>query len=538
MDRIIDYVRWYADLPFDIVPFNEVDNLVFCGLSYWKFPDMDWKRNKKHTLRECFEQLHGEPVQMMTTEKDETMPDFVRYAAESKRFGDLYVSNYVDEFFPEVPIQFSAITFHLDRFTRYIAFRGTDSSIAGWKEDFMISFTQTKAQELSLAYLEKHMRPGRSYYVGGNSKGANEVLYAAALLPKKKRSQLKHLYINDGPGFCKEVLDPKLIESINPISTTIRPEFCVIGKIFEPKIDDCRIVKSTQKAGMQHSIFSWGIDAGDLALADAYDPQSVSMGVVFDRWMENVSPEERKTFTEGIFGALEEDGSLTLSDVLEKWPASIENVIVSVLDGDPATKETLKKLPEAAIHEELKAADKVTKKVKKEIAHQPYLVDAVIGLIGLLLLLLPVRVFDIFLAILLFLVFAAETTFTVRRLMKNHWNTREERMRIMLCIVLLVIFLLILVKDQALFVLSSALFGGILLFYAYYTASKLKEDRKFGPFYWFHLVEAIVFAICGLFILVAPQWIIRWYSIVVGSILIVDAAIHTIIQLLKIKNEK
>ena len=61
--------------------------------------------------------------------------------------------------------------------------------------------------------------------------------------------------------------------------------------------------------------------------------------------MENVSPEERKTFTEGIFGALEEDGSLTLSDVLEKWPASIENVIVSVLDGDPATKETLKKLP-------------------------------------------------------------------------------------------------------------------------------------------------------------------------------------------------
>ena len=45
MDRIIDYVRWYADLPFDIVPFNEVDNLVFCGLSYWKFPDMDWKRN-------------------------------------------------------------------------------------------------------------------------------------------------------------------------------------------------------------------------------------------------------------------------------------------------------------------------------------------------------------------------------------------------------------------------------------------------------------------------------------------------------------
>ena len=538
MDRIIDYVRWYSDIPFDQLPFNEVDNLVFCGLSYWKFPELDWARSKKHTLRECFEQLHGEPIQMMTAEKDETMADFVRYAAESKRFGDLYVSDYVDEFYPEVPIQFSAVTFHLDRFTRYVAFRGTDSSIAGWKEDFMISFTQTKAQELSLAYLDKHIRPGRSYYVGGHSKGANEALYAAALLPKKKRAQLKRLFINDGPGFCKEVLNPKLIDPIKRISVAIRPEFCVIGKLFEPKIDDVRIVRSTQKGGMQHSIFSWGIEAGHLALTETYDPQSVTMGVIFDKWMENVSTDERKTFTDNIFGALESDGSLTLSDVLEKWPASIENVVVSMLGADPAAKETLIKLPEAAMQEELKAADKVTTKVKKEIAHQPYLLDAVIGLVGLLLLLLPVRIFDIFLAIFLFLMFAAEAALTIRRLIKNKWNTREERMRIILCIVFFVIFLLILVKDQALFVLSSALFGGILLFYAYFTASKLKQDQKYGGFYWLHLVEAILFALCGLFILIAPQEAVRWYSISVGILLVLDAATHALIRLLKIKNER
>ena len=70
MDRIVDYVRWYSLLTFDSLPFNEVDNLVFCALSYWKFPDMNWNR-RKYTLRECFEQLHGEPVQMMTAEKDE-----------------------------------------------------------------------------------------------------------------------------------------------------------------------------------------------------------------------------------------------------------------------------------------------------------------------------------------------------------------------------------------------------------------------------------------------------------------------------------
>ena len=536
MDRIIDYVRWYSDIPLSILPFNEVDNLVLCALSYWKFPEMNW--DHKHTLRACFEQLQGEPVQMMTTDTDETMPDFVRYAALSRRFGELLVSDYVDEFFPEVPTQFSAVTFHLDRETRYIAFRGTDSSIAGWKEDFMISFTETKAQELSLEYLKKHIHPGKVYYVGGHSKGANEVLYAAALLPERKQAQLKRLFVNDGPGFCKEVLDPKLIETINPISTAIRPEYCVIGKIFEPKIDDCRIVKSTQKAGMQHSIFSWGIDCGGLALAEDYDPQSLALNALLDKWLENVSTEERKAFTNSIFDALAKDGSQTLFDVLDKWPTSFENVIVSMLNADPITKETLKKLPEAAIHEERKAADKVTVLVKKEIDHQPYLLDAAIALIGVLLLLLPAKFFDMVMAAVLFLAFAAETTYTIRRLIRSHWNAREERTRITLCIILLVFFLLILVKEQALFLLSSALFGGMLLYYAYYTASKLKLDRRRGTFFWLHLVEAVVFALCGLFILIAPQWAIRWYALCVGIILILDAAIHAVIRLLKIKNEK
>ena len=535
MDRIIDYVRWYADIPFQILPFNEVDNLVLCGLSYWKFPDME---ESAPTLHQCYDRLQGEPVEMMTTDTDETMADFVRSAALSKRFGALPVSDYVEKFIPEVPIQFSAITFHLDEDTRYIAFRGTDSSIAGWKEDFMISFTETVAQRLSLKYLEQHIQPGIAYYVGGHSKGANEVLYAAALLSAEKKAQLKHLYINDGPGFCEEVLDPQLIDTIDPISTTIRPEYCVIGKIFEPKITDCRIVKSTQTAGMQHSLFSWVVDCGQLATVDAYDPQSLVIQSFLDKWLENVSPEERRVFTNSIFDALTKDGSKTLFDVIEKWPTSFENVIVSMLDADPVTKEALKKLPEAAMHTEKKAAEKVTIFVQKEVDHQPYLLDAAMALVGILLLLLPINFFDVIMAVALFLAFGAETVYTVRRLMHNHWNTKEERTRITLCIVFLAILLVILVKEQALFVLSSALFGGVLLYYAYYTAAKLKQDRRRGTFYWLHLVEAVIFALCGLFILIAPQWAIRWYAICVGIILILDALSHATIRFLKIKNEK
>ena len=243
-------------------------------------------------------------------------------------------------------------------------------------------------------------------------------------------------------------------------------------------------------------------------------------------------------FTNSIFDALEKDGSKTLFDVLDKWPASFENVIVSMLDADPATKDAIKKLPEAAMHEERKAADKVTVLVRQEVAHQPYLLDAAIALVGLLLLLLPISFFDMVMAGALFLGFAAEAAYTVRRLRHNHWNTREERTRITLCIVFLVIILLILVKEQALFVLSSALFGGVLLYYAYYTAAKLKQEKRWGTFFCLHLAEAVLFALCGLFILIAPQWAMRWYAISVGILLILDALTHAVIRFLRIRNEK
>ena len=48
----------------------------------------------------------------------------------------------------------------------------------------------------------------------------------------------------------------------------------------------------------------------------------------------------------------------------------------------------------------------------------------------------------------------------------------------------------------------------------------------------------MVFALCGLFILIAPQWAIRWYAVSVGVILILDAMTHAVFRLLKIKNEK
>ena len=58
----------------------------------------------------------------------------------SPRYRDIKVNYYIDNVDAELEKQFSATTFILPDGTAYIAFRGTDSTIVGWKEDFNMSF--------------------------------------------------------------------------------------------------------------------------------------------------------------------------------------------------------------------------------------------------------------------------------------------------------------------------------------------------------------------------------------------------------------
>ena len=80
--------------------------------------------------------------------------------------------NYVDE---ERIIQFSALTAEMEDGSTFVAFRGTDNTLVGWREDFHMSFeTPVPAQVEALAYLRRQAeRTERPLRVAGHSKGGN-----------------------------------------------------------------------------------------------------------------------------------------------------------------------------------------------------------------------------------------------------------------------------------------------------------------------------------------------------------------------------
>ena len=196
MANIEEYLLWRGDLTVQQAPFNNVDNLILSNLSYLVFkgivPELGNQKpsflDKITSLFKSDDESHMQYItvhdaiaamNLATEGKDRIrVSQDIQMGiklAQTKRFGNMKLMCYVDKYDESIETQFAAITILMEDKTAYIAFRGTDTSLIGWKEDFNMSFMdQVPAQKLALSYLKDVASiikcPLR---VGGHSKGGN-----------------------------------------------------------------------------------------------------------------------------------------------------------------------------------------------------------------------------------------------------------------------------------------------------------------------------------------------------------------------------
>ena len=343
MTGLADYIKWLGRFSFAELPLCEADILVLCDIAYYDVAPA--LRDGTAQVSDCSEGLESGAIRRQITGAATENSAIFRAAIASKRFGALRITDYEDILDPELPLQFSAMTFRWDG-GGFIAFRGTDETIAGWKEDFMISFTETMAQKLAAVYAEQILTAGGRYSIGGHSKGANLALYAACRLSDEAWERVDRVWLLDGPGLCPEVMDVSLTERVNEKATRILPEFSVVGKLFEPHIADTRIVKSSASGIAQHSLATWQVEYGDLALADGNDRRSVSLMEILNRWIAGLSEDERRALTDDLFGPLAAGGAVTLSDIAGNGPLSFEAALLKMFHASEVTRKMLRELPQ------------------------------------------------------------------------------------------------------------------------------------------------------------------------------------------------
>lgn len=265
MSNIIDYVKWRGDLSFEHAPFNEVDGLIFSKLSYLIFDGTVFEGFEQNvTIKDYAKKMEENEtgVLNMLFMKSIDYENLLSECAKSVRFGNCKMFNYVNIIRSHEELQFAAITFEISESISVIAFRGTDDTVAGWKEDFNMGIMETVPSQVeSLKYLRDvaNYFEDKHFYVVGHSKGGNLAVYSSINSPISINSRIIDIYNYDGPGFITDLDNNRTYHRLLPRIHTFVPNNSIIGMLLDRK-EECAIIKSNATGGfLQHYGFSWEV---------------------------------------------------------------------------------------------------------------------------------------------------------------------------------------------------------------------------------------------------------------------------------------
>lgn len=328
MANLLDYLRWRGDLSFSADPFNEVDNLVLAELCFIDFSHIvsdapaEGETDDLPTLKEAaglFFAEHPKESVNMGLFVPAAIVELLDLAASSRRFGSVSLYGYRDIYDETREMQFAALTFRLPDGSDYVAFRGTDDTLLGWKEDLNMGIlpvipAQTEASSYLLDIARHTRRPLR---VGGHSKGGNLAVYSATSLPEDLWERVLFVYNNDGPGFRTDRRALPAYQALASRMEHFTPTRSVVGALLSHD-DRMTILESDGHGVFQHDGFNWHIMGNAFVRSGDRTRRSLELESALKGMIANMTPEEAADFINAFFYVLGCTGAKTLSDISDE----------------------------------------------------------------------------------------------------------------------------------------------------------------------------------------------------------------------------
>ncbi len=372
MHSIIGYIREYGEKSIEEMPLNEVDSLILNQLSYLKYDGIlpAYNETKKGlTLTEVgahegFERLFED---RRYAGKNRELFDV---AAKSTRFGRMLLNHYINIIDESWEIQFSAMTFTFENGEFYLAYRGTDETMTGWKEDFnMALFTPVPAQEKAVQYLHAiAAKSAGQFTIGGHSKGGNLAVYAATKCVQEVRNRIRLIYNHDGPGFPKDtIMETEAFAGIRERIRKFMPRSSIVGMLMESH-EPYEIVECRNFGILQHDPYNWIVDGTGFRLAEEVHEYVAMKDASINKWVEGMTPEETKVFVDTLYAVLTSAGAKTLLDLMDDWKGNSKAMAEAIGETDAKTKEMLLKIfAQLANAMQTMMKDKAKEKIRTQI---------------------------------------------------------------------------------------------------------------------------------------------------------------------------
>ena len=343
MANMLDYLQWRGDLSIERAPLCDVDYLIFSGMSYVPFDGVvgaDFSApvslgeacKKVHAL--CAKDGGGRAYHLPDDEK------LVSLLSNSERFSSLSLCAYKNVFDEARQEQFCALSVLLPNGDTLIAFRGTDGTLVGWKEDFNMALSSVApAQKDALSYVEyaASERNGR-LHLCGHSKGGNLAVYASAFCGAALQARVAAVRSFDGPGFSDALIAQADFKRIIGRTRTLLPQSSVIGMLLE-HAEDFSIVESKSMGIFQHNIYLWQIMRADFLPMSERTNSSYFMDAALKNWVAAMEPSLREKMINGIYSLFSPVEGTRLKDLRSGKNAA---AILKSLNGmDDETRQVL-----------------------------------------------------------------------------------------------------------------------------------------------------------------------------------------------------
>ena len=281
MPDLFDYLIWRGDLTLEQSPFNDVDSLILCSLSYAALDGLVGPGGA--TIRQAAEA-------------------FVRAGGQwpkERRGGGM-------EF---------------------------------W-EDALRLLGQL-AQRSAAEYLRDAARRRRGRLrVGGHSKGGNLAVYAAAHTPQPVQARLEAVYNNDGPGFCAGALDETGYAAVRERIRTFVPQTSIVGMLLDHE-ERYTVVRSRQVGLLQHDPFSWQVEGPDFVRLETVTSSSRFLSLTLKNWVASMDRERREAFVDALFDILGSAGADTTEELSEGWLKNAAAILSKLRSVDDETRRML-----------------------------------------------------------------------------------------------------------------------------------------------------------------------------------------------------
>ena len=351
MKNMLDYIKEFGHVSFEERAFSEIDALVLTELEYLpleKVVPSDENGENFVTVKEIAEymqehkqELFDENPMMITQERHEVS----QVIADAPRFQSLKFFGVVSEWDKDTTKQFAAVTVEVEPSVRLVVFRGTDETLIGWKEDFLMTYSplvaaQTDAKE----YLAKQASLwDGDLMISGHSKGGNLAIYAAATQTEDVQLRIVDIFCFDSPGLYRSVLETKGYQNIVPLAMRYIPQDSLVGLMLESEVPYV-IVKSNATGAMQHSAMTWEIEDGQFIKMEKLTKNSQLNDQTFKKWTESVSDEELELFWNVFFELLFSVGIDTVNDLYGQFMHYVQEFLKAAGNMDEEKRELLTRI--------------------------------------------------------------------------------------------------------------------------------------------------------------------------------------------------